>query len=100
MMHSYLEHEVDVLKTLRGSAHCLKPGGKIFVRVPNYNSLNRRIAGGNWCGFRYPDHVNYFTLSSLRAVAEKAKFKTTLVNKYNLILDDNIHALLSKKSVN
>ena len=97
VMHSYLEHEADVLKTLRGAAHCLKPGGKIFVRVPNFALLNRRIAGASWCGFRYPDHVNYFTLASLRSVAQKTGFEVRLVNKISLWFNDNIHALLIKK---
>jgi len=97
IMHSYLEHEVEVLKTLRGCHHCLKPGGKIFVRVPNYDSVNRKIAGETWCGFRYPDHVNYFTLDTLRSVADKAGFDLQLVNIFSLHFNDNIHALLIKR---
>ena len=43
------------------------PGGVAIVKVPNYGSLNRMVMGGNWCGFRIPDHVNYFTKSSSHA---------------------------------
>ena len=96
MMHSYLEHEVQVAKILDGAMHCLKPGGKIYVRVPNYNALNRRISGPNWPGFRYPDHVNYFTVKTLTAVAANAGFDFKLVNRHKIWLDDNILALLTK----
>ncbi len=96
LMHSYLEHEEAVLPALLGAHRALKPAGKIFVRVPNFASLNRRFIGPNWCGFRYPDHVNYFTLPSLRRVAAKAGFDTKLVNRFNLMINDNIHALLTK----
>ena len=96
MMRSYLEHEVQVAKILEGSMHCLKPGGKIYVRVPNFNAVNRYISGPKWPGFRYPDHVNYFTVKTLKAVAAKAGFDFQLVNRHKIWLDDNILALLTK----
>lgn len=95
-MHSYLEHEVDINSILNGSFRCLKPGGRVFIRVPNFNSINRRIARNNWPGLRYPDHVNYFTVKTLEASAIKAKFDFKLHNKHKIWLDDNIQALLSK----
>jgi SAM-dependent methyltransferase len=96
IMSSYLEHEVDVRRALDGVFRTLKPGGKAYVRIPNYASLNRRVIGPKWCGFRSPDHVNYFTLASLREIAKKSGFETRLVNWLGLWIDDNIHALLIK----
>ncbi len=96
VMNSYLEHETDIARVLTGAHRALKPGGAVFVRVPNFGSLNRRVIGPKWCGFRYPDHVNYFTLATLRAVAAKAGFTTRLVNRLNLWIDDNIQVLLTK----
>lgn len=96
MMHSYLEHETQVSKILDGAMRCLKPGGKAYIRVPNYNALNRHISGAKWPGFRYPDHVNYFTVKTLTAVAAKAGFDFKLVNRHKIWLDDNIQALLIK----
>jgi SAM-dependent methyltransferase len=98
IMHSYLEHEVDVTGVLRGAHRALQPQGKVFVRVPNYGSVNRRVVGRKWCGFRHPDHVNYFTLSTLRAVAARVGFSTTLLNRWNLWFDDNIQVLLTKQT--
>jgi len=97
IMHSYLEHEVDVMGVLKGAQRALKPGGKIYVRVPNYASVNRRVVGRKWCGFRHPDHVNYFTLSSLRDSAARAGLTLTLLNPWNLWFDDNIKVLLTKQ---
>ena len=96
IMHSYLEHETAVAAVLSGAWRALRPGGKVYVRVPNYGSLNRRLIGAKWCGFRHPDHVNYFTLPSLRRAAAKAGFDTHLLNRVNLWIDDNIHVLLAK----
>lgn len=97
IMHSYLEHEVDVQGVLKGAHRALKPGGKVYVRVPNYGSVNRRVVGRKWCGFRHPDHVNYFTLASLRGFASKAELAATLLNPWNLWFDDNIKVLLTKQ---
>lgn len=98
VMFSYLEHETEALTVLKGAHRALKPDGGVFIRVPNFGSLNRRIVGKKWCGFRYPDHVNYFTLKTLRALAKRAGFETTLINKFNLPLDDNISVLLRKSA--
>ena len=97
-MFSYLEHETNVLGVLRGAHRALKDTGAVFVRVPNFGSLNRRVIGPKWCGFRYPDHVNYFTLSSLTNTASKAGFDTTLINRFTRPVDDNITVLLRKSA--
>jgi len=64
-MRSYLEHETDPGAVLAGIARVLRPGGIAIIKVPNYGSLNRRVLGNHWSGFRLPDHLNYFTPASL-----------------------------------
>ncbi|MEM9764904.1 MAG: class I SAM-dependent methyltransferase [Pseudomonadota bacterium] len=96
VMRSYLEHEEAPLKVLKGARRALKPTGAVYVKVPNYGSVNRRVTGKNWCGIRLPDHVNYFTPSSLRDMAAKAGFSMQIKNPLNLMFDDNIHALLRR----
>jgi hypothetical protein len=70
------------------------PGGSIYVRVPNCGSLNRRMLGAKWCGFRYPDHVNYFTTASLGAMVGDCGLRLKLLNPIRLPLDDNMNAVL------
>jgi SAM-dependent methyltransferase len=96
VMFSYLEHEKAVMDVLKGAYRALKSTGAVFIRVPNFGSLNRRVVGPKWCGFRYPDHVNYFTLHSLRDVAARAGFTTGLVNRISFPVDDNVSVLLRK----
>jgi SAM-dependent methyltransferase len=96
VMFSYLEHEEEPLKVLKGAALALKPSGNIYVRVPNFGSVNRKITGKKWVGYRYPDHVNYFTVNDLNAIAEKAGLQVKLLNPIRLPFDDNINALLSR----
>ncbi|MEM8632930.1 MAG: class I SAM-dependent methyltransferase [Pseudomonadota bacterium] len=98
LMNSYLEHETQVGRTLEGAHRALKPGGKLFIRVPNFGSLNRKLQGAKWCGFRWPDHVNYFTLQSLTDIAGRLGFSANLINKMTLPVDDNVQVLLTKKA--
>jgi SAM-dependent methyltransferase len=75
IMRSYLEHESEPGRALQGAFHAAASGGMLLLKVPNYGSLNRRVFGTRWCGFRFPDHVNYFTPQSLRDMVEKAGFR-------------------------
>ncbi len=98
IMRSYLEHEEDPLTVLKGAARALKRDGAIYARVPNFGSLGRRLFGTKWCGFRYPDHVNYFTVEDLKRIAASAGLAVKLLNPLRLKIDDNINALLVRVS--
>ncbi len=50
----------------------LKPGGVAIIKVPNFASVNRRVMGSRWCGFRFPGHVNHFTPASLSTMVADA----------------------------
>jgi len=66
ILKSYLEHEISPLPVLKEIQRVLAPEGTIIIKVPNYGSLNRLAKGVKWCGFRFPDHVNYFTPETLK----------------------------------
>ncbi len=72
LMRSFLEHEHKPVELLSHAARVLKPGGVAIIKVPNISSINRRVMGSRWCGFRFPGHVNYFTPKSLRAMVADA----------------------------
>ena len=74
MMSCFLEHEAQPLVLLQGLKPLLATHGAIVIKVPNYGSWNRMIRGSRWCGYRFPDHVNYFTPNTLRRVAQEAGF--------------------------
>lgn len=65
VMRSFLEHAINPRQILIECKRTLKKNGVALIKVPNYGSLNRIVSGSYWCGFRFPDHVNYFTPSSL-----------------------------------
>lgn len=96
IMRSVLEHEAQPKRLLREVARVLQPGSRAYVRVPNYGSINRVFSGGKWCGFRHPDHVNYFTVASLRRMAGDAGLSLKLLHPLRLPFDDNINGVLSR----
>ncbi len=98
ILRSFLEHEWQPKELLTGAHRVLRNDGKIFIRVPNFDSLNRKVRGSEWCGFRWPDHVNYFTPDSLRALAADCGFKMKLLNPVKISIDDNIKAVLTKRA--
>jgi SAM-dependent methyltransferase len=97
LMRSYLEHEAQPRLILERAFKTLKPGGTILLRSPNYNSANRYIMGAEWCGFRFPDHVNYFTPRSLKALAQSIGYEFRWMNWMSLF-DDNLIVELKKPS--
>ena len=96
VMRSYLEHEPRAREVLEGVHGVLRKGGVAVIKVPNYGSFNRRVMGERWCGFRFPEHVNYFTPDSLRKMAALAglAFEQSLLDR--LPTSDNMWAVLRK----
>lgn len=95
LLRSYLEHEERPRAVLEKVFARLKAGGIAFVRVPDYGSINRRLFGRSWCGFRFPDHVNYFSDATLRDLARRVGLRYRRTNWYS-ILDDNLIVELTK----
>lgn len=96
ILSSYLEHEVLPLEALRGCAAKLATGGEIIIKVPNFASLNRRVRGNRWCGFRFPDHVNYFTPATLRLLVRRAGLSVARMNLLDrLPTNDNMWLIAS-----
>lgn len=66
-----IEHTRDPMAFLREAARLLKPGGRLFLTVPNVGTTHARILGRYWEGFgKIREHLFYFTPASAdRALA-------------------------------
>jgi len=94
VMCSFLEHEIHPLPLLRECVRRLRPGGVVVVKVPNFASANRWLRKVRWCGFRWPDHVNYFTPRTLRAMAAAAGLRVARMSLLDRqIFSDNMYAV-------
>ena len=94
-----LEHLKYPEKALKNTAKLLKPGGKVFVSIPNIAHISARLEllAGN---FEYEPtrlmdntHLKYFTLTSFTSLAKKAGYNLTLVDQS---LNDYPKAVIAK----
>jgi SAM-dependent methyltransferase len=60
-----LEHVVDPMETMKRCRDLLKPGGCLFLNVPDLDSLEARLLGRRW-PLLLPEHMNYFNRPSLK----------------------------------
>ncbi|WP_197526620.1 class I SAM-dependent methyltransferase [Botrimarina colliarenosi] len=89
---SFLEHDPRPLELLRALRPKLARDGVAIVKVPNFASLNRRLRGKRWCGFRFPDHVNYFTPRTLGVLAGEAGYRVVRTDRP--LLGDNMYMVI------
>ncbi len=98
LMSAFLEHESQPDKLLQALHRILKPGGCVIVKVPNYGSLNRQVRGAEWCGFRFPDHVNYFTPESVTRLSKQCGYDVARFRfQDRLPTSDNLWIVLRKQ---
>ncbi len=90
----YIEHEFFPLEALSRLREALADDAAVVLKTPNFASLNRRIMGMRWSGFRFPDHVNYFTPATLREIARRAGFTTHYGLADRNPLSDSLWAVL------
>lgn len=80
VMYAYLEHEVQPAAVLAAAQGKLRRGGSLIIKVPNHACVNRAVRGLRWCGYRLPDHVNYFTPSTLTRMLREAGLEVVRFN--------------------
>ncbi|MCG3128488.1 MAG: Ubiquinone biosynthesis O-methyltransferase [Phycisphaerae bacterium] len=84
---SYLEHEPRPAPVLRRLFELLRPGGVTVHKTPNYDCLLRRVLGARWSGYRWPEHVQYFSPATLGRLIVNVGFEVISV-KANPLSDN------------
>ena len=69
-----IEHLTDLHENISTLHNLLEDDGIVVLVTPNYNSWQRRFFQKNWFQFKPVEHINYFTLSTLRALVEEHGF--------------------------
>ena len=91
-----LEHELDPVLLLTSCRDRLADDGVVVVKVPNYACLASQLRGRRWCGYRWPDHVNYFTPDTLAATAGRAGLRVTRMGLTDRSpLSDSLYAVFA-----
>lgn len=97
LLSAFIEHEINPKAVLAEVHRRLTPFGHCIIKVPNFASINRVLRGKKWCGFRLPDHLNYFTPASLEGMCKEVGFdiaQFTITDK--LPTSDNMWIVIQK----
>jgi 2-polyprenyl-3-methyl-5-hydroxy-6-metoxy-1,4-benzoquinol methylase len=78
------EHMSDPRGTLDEVHRILKPGGRVVIAVPNFESAQARWTGAAWFHLDLPRHLYHFPLSALRAMLSQAKFEVVSAHHFSL----------------
>jgi len=73
-MFDLLEHLTDPLKGLQECHRLLKDSGILVIGTPDFGHRRARIEQEKWGHLKPPEHLFYFSITTLRMMLEKAKF--------------------------
>ncbi len=76
LMLNLIEHVPDPRAMLSKVRGLLKPGGQMFIKTPNFASLDARLfRHRSWAGFHTPRHFVLFRRDSLERLARECGFE-------------------------
>ncbi len=78
IMDNLLEHLPDPVATLSSVTELLVSGGRVFIDTPNFEALERFLAGKTW-GMYEEDHLCLFTPSALERLFKLSDLKVLAV---------------------
>jgi SAM-dependent methyltransferase len=76
-----LEHLHEPQSALQRAFDLLKPGGTLFVTVPNIASLEYRLWGADWVALEPPIHLYHFSSSTLSRALQQAGFEVISIRQ-------------------
>jgi 2-polyprenyl-3-methyl-5-hydroxy-6-metoxy-1,4-benzoquinol methylase len=79
-MQHVIEHFFNPLDTMRRIIAWLKPGGFLYLETPDIGSPIARYEGANWEHIKLPEHVVYFSESTLRYLLEQLSCEIVLIH--------------------
>jgi len=74
-----VEHIPDPLESLRKTRAALRPGGELFVEVPNFGGVRSRRERRDWPSLHPRYHVGQYTPTALTALLERAGLEVVAV---------------------
>ena len=90
-----LEHVHDLHQYIDQLKELLKSNGKLFIAVPNYQSLDADIYRLKWAAYDVPRHLYHFTPKAMHVLMEKHSL--TIIDKKPMPFDSFYISLLSSK---
>ncbi len=96
-MWHVLEHVHALHDYLNNFQRILKPGGLLFIAVPNYTSLESKYYKQNWAAYDVPRHLYHFSPSSMEELMRQHQFE--IKNTKPMWFDSFYVSMLSEKNI-
>lgn len=90
-----LEHVHELHRYMDHLRELLKPGGKLFIAVPNYQSKDAAHYRSHWAAYDVPRHLYHFSPQSMETLLRQHHLK--LLQKKPMWFDSFYISLLSSK---
>ena len=74
VLSNVLEHSLDPKNMLFHVHRILKPGGKVWISLPNANSWLRYVFGKYWINWHVPFHIVHFSPEPLKRLLQGEGF--------------------------
>ncbi|TNF27424.1 MAG: class I SAM-dependent methyltransferase [Bacteroidetes bacterium] len=69
-----IEHINNPREELANFYKILRPGGLVYCTTPNFNAVERHLLKTDWNVLGYPEHLSYYTPSTLKRVFKESGF--------------------------
>jgi SAM-dependent methyltransferase len=74
VLSNVLEHALDPRRMLADVHRILKPGGEVWISLPNSRSWLRRLFGRSWINWHVPFHITHFSADRLHRLLAESGF--------------------------
>jgi SAM-dependent methyltransferase len=78
-----IEHISEPLGTLKEVYRIIKPGGKVIIEVPNFDSVGRKLLKDKWAGIDAPRHYFEFSPVTLKRMLVLSGFQPLSIAKWH-----------------
>ena len=90
-----LEHVPDPKSMIEGIARVLRPGGLLWATTPHGRGISARVLGVGWSIVCPPEHLQLFSVSSIKKLLSSAGFSSVKVATHGTNPFEILHSLRS-----
>jgi len=81
-----IEHLPNIQNAVKAISDALVPGGYFILTTPNTNSIDAKILGKNWYGYKkIPEHLLYFNEKSIEYIFKRNNLDIVVIRNWGFI---------------